>query len=155
MNRNQKIALFTLLAVVSFLVAGAVIYEIAAPRISKGSAAATPVTTMGWIQLAFSALAAAGFSGAGIWQGVAAFIESRIPSVLHQVAPSVSDRTVTAVVDVTKLTAFLALLRQVTDEATRTKLTEAARLACDNLRDDLFPVLAPQTPVAPNLQRAS
>ena len=43
MTRIEKTALFTLLAMVSFIVVGAVIYEIAALGIARGAASATPV----------------------------------------------------------------------------------------------------------------
>jgi hypothetical protein len=73
---------------------------------------------------------------------VASFIEARLPDVAHHVPTSPNSKTVTAVVDVTTLTAFLVLLRQVADDDTKAKLTEAARMACDNLRDELFPLPA-------------
>jgi hypothetical protein len=145
-KRTHKLALYTTLALLSVITTAVIIQEMVTPQISRGSAAA-PVTAAGWVQLVLSALAAAGFSGASVWQGAAALIETRLSRVIRQVMPAVPDKAVVAVVDVTKLTAFLALLRQVTDDATKAKLTEAARLACDNLRDDLFPALtSPQLP---------
>lgn len=130
MAKSTKVWLFGGGALVCFLVAAVIMFEMAKPVTAYGigSPEATP-TTAGIVQLLLSLAGGAGLSLTAIWHGAITFLESR----------GMSHGNATATVDFAKVSGILAIAKTLPDGATKASLNLAGRAACDELRDQLFP----------------
>ena len=133
MSRSTKLAAVSAGALVCFIIAAVIVFEMAKPVASygAGSPEATP-TTAGIVQLLLSLVGGAGFTLTALWQGAVAFLESR----------GMSHGSATQAVDFAKVTAIVGLCAALPDGPTKTSLNAAGRAACDELRDQLFPGVA-------------